>query len=147
MEKMTKRLIAKNNEPVTAYLMTDDGLKEQTFQPMCVAVDLICRSVSHDRVSKNLAESFNEEGLIDPIIVIPNTESNYLMAGRNVDKFITKHLPSFPLLAYNGNQRLTIARKLGVDTVSCIIAEDVRWAHAYQLVLQDGVIVNEVIDK
>ena len=43
--------------------------------------------------------------------------------------------------------RLTIARKLGYDTISCIIAEDVHWAHAYQLILQDGVINNEIISE
>ena len=141
-----KRLIAKNNSQVTTFLMTETGLKDETFIPMEAAINLICRAVTHERVQKSLAKSFNEEGLLDPIIVIPNTYANWMMAVRGV-KSSTPWLKSYPLLAYTGNQRLSIARKLGYDTISCIIAEDVHWAHSYQLTLQDGVINNEIISE
>ena len=126
--------------------MTETGLKDETFVPMEAAIKLICRAVKHERVQKSLAKSFNEEGLLDPIIVIPNTYANWMMAVRGV-KSHTPWLKSYPLLAYTGNQRLTLARKLGYDTISCIIAEDVHWAHSYQLTLQDGVINNEIISE
>ena len=140
------RLIAKNSSKITTYLMTEQGLKDETFVPMEAAINLICRAVTHERVHKSLAKSFNEEGLLDPVIVIPNTYGNWMQAVRGV-KSHTPWLKSYPLLAYTGNQRLTLARKLGYDTITCIIAEDVHWAHSYQLTLQDGVINNEIISE
>ena len=145
-EPQPRRLIAKNSSPITTYLMTPDGLKSETFNPMDAAIPLICRAVKHDRVQKSLANSFNEVGLIDPIIVMPNTYPNWWASQRGV-KNHQAWLKSYPLLAYTGNQRLRIARKLGYDTITCIIAENVEWAHAYQLILQDGVINNEIISE
>ena len=145
-EPQPRRLIAKNSNKITAYLMTPEELKEETFIPMDAAISLICRAVRHERLQKSLVKSFNEVGLLDPIIVIPNTYPNWYASQRGV-KNHHPWLKSYPLLAYTGNQRLTIARKLGYDTISCIIAEDVKWAHAYQLILQDGVINNEIISE
>lgn len=145
-EPQPRRLIAKNSSIITTYLMTPDGLESESFNPMDASISLICRAVKHDRVQKSLANSFNEVGLLDPIIVIPNTYPNWFASQRGV-KNHHPWLKSYPLLAYTGNQRLTIARKLGYDTISCIIAEDVHWAHAYQLILQDGVINNEIISE
>ena len=119
-EPQSRRLIAKNSNKITAYLMTPKELKEETFIPMDAAISLICRAV--------------------------NTYPNWYASQRGV-KNHHPWLKSYPLLAYTGNQRLTIARKLGYDTISCIIAEDVKWAHAYQLILQDGVINNEIISE
>ena len=141
-----KRLIAKNSSTITTYLMTDKGLEEITTKPLDAAIQLICRAVKHDRVQKSLAQSFNEVGLLDPIIVIPNTYPNWWASQRGV-KNHQPWLKSYPLLAYTGNQRLSIARKLDYDTISCILAENVEWAHSYQLTLQDGVINNEIISE
>jgi len=141
-----KRLIAKNSSPITTYLMTKEGLEETTSKPMDAAIQLICRAVKHERVQKHLAQSFNNKGLLDPVIVIPNTYPNWYQSQRQV-KDHQPWLKSYPLLAYTGNQRLSIARKLDYDTITCILAENVEWAHSYQLTLQDGVINNEIISE
>ena len=139
-------LNAKDREPKTCYLMTEKGILDYTVAPMQILTNMISSHVTVRRGTKQYKElraNIKENGLIHPIIVMPNKYGNYLEAVRQV-KNTTKFNKYRELLAYNGNQRLEICRELGIDTIDCLLVEDVKWAHALQLVLQDGVIVNEV---
>lgn len=142
-ESEPRHLIAKNNSIITTYLMKE-RLHDESFSPMQIAIDLICPVVSSDKINKKLLLDIEKNGLENPLIVIPNSYSNFIQARQGVKNARSQHLKTFPLLAYTGNQRINIFRKLKIDTVTCIIAEDVHWAHSYQLTLQKGVIINEI---
>jgi len=84
-----------------------------------------------------------KRGLLHPIIVIENTEYNYKMAIRQITEDLILPFDSKkPLLAYTGNQRITIAKKWRYSYISTIIMPDVHWAHAAQLQIQNGKVDN-----
>ena len=148
MEEEPSRLIANNIQPVTAFLHKNEELQQSTFQPIEVLITLIQSSVPHPNSNKEyklVEKSIIEQGLQNPVIVIPNTAANFTACVKNVKGAAVKRLQTKPLLAYTGNQRLDIARKLKYDTISVIIAEDVYWAHSYQLTIQKG-IINHVLE-
>ena len=114
------------------------------MQTMQIAVDFIAPHVKVLRQNqyKALKHDITSEGLTNPIIVMPNSRINYDEAIRNVEN-IVEYDTKKQLLAYNGNQRLSIIEELGYYTVSCFIVDNVRHAHILQLQLQNGIIINE----
>ncbi len=87
----------------------------------------------------------SDKSMKTPVILIPNTQTNYDMAIRQVRKdFVVPRNPNKDLLAYNGNQRIQIAKELGYIAISSMLVENVQWAYTVHLVLDEGRIVNEV---
>ena len=111
---------------------------------MQIAVDFIAPHVEvlHRNQYKALKHDITSEGLTNPIIVMPNSRINYDEAIRNVQN-IDEYKPNRQLLAYNGNQRLSILEELGYYSVTCFIVDNGRHAHILQLQLQNGIIINE----
>ena len=86
----------------------------------------------------------SDKSMKTPVILIPNTQTNYDMAIRQVRKdFVVPRNPNKDLLAYNGNQRIQIAKELDYIAISSMLAEDIRWAYTIHLVLDEGRITNE----
>ena len=125
-----------------AYLFTDDKLEETHYGIITVAFENIFMLVK-PKHNASLKKSIEASGLKDPLILIPNSEKNYEMAIRGVKKDLIEEQKEAPFLCYAGNQRMTALKELGYLGASCIIADDVHWAHSVHLVLQDGVIINE----
>jgi hypothetical protein len=115
------------------------------MQTMQVAIEFIALHVKVQRQKqyKALKQDITSEGLTNPIIVMPNSRINYDEAIRNVQN-IDEYKPNRQLLAYNGNQRLSILEELGYYSVTCFIVDNVRHAHILQLQLQNGIIINEL---
>ena len=84
-----------------------------------------------------LRRDVEENGFIDPIIVIENTYDNYNLAIRRVTKrFVRPYINAYrTYLCMYGNQRIDIALDLRIFHLNAILAPNVEWAHAIQLKL------------
>ena len=106
-------------------------------------IDDIALVVLPSKGDAKLKYDIIKRGLLHPIIVIENTEHNYKMAIRQITEDLILPFDSKkPLLAYTGNQRITIAKKWRYSYISTIIMPDVHWAHAAQLQIQNGKVDN-----
>ena len=106
-------------------------------------IDDIALVVLPSKGDAKLKYDIIKRGLLHPIIVIENTEYNYKMAIRQItEDLILPFDRKKPLLAYTGNQRITIAKKWRYSYISTIIMPDVHWAHAAQLQIQNGKVDN-----
>jgi hypothetical protein len=106
-------------------------------------IDDIALVVLPSKGDAKLKYDIIKRGLLHPIIVIENTEYNYKMAIRQITEDLILPFDSKkPLLAYTGNQRITIAKKWRYSYISTIIMPDVHWAHAAQLQIQNGKVDN-----
>jgi hypothetical protein len=84
-----------------------------------------------------LRRDVEENGFIDPIVVIENTYDNYNLAIRRVTKrFVRPYINAYrTYLCMYGNQRIDIALDLRIFHLNAILAPNVEWAHAIQLKL------------
>lgn len=139
-------ILTATKREVTAYLLGGE-LNATTFATMAVDLDYIACPVKERELINGydfLKWSIITNGMTDPVILLPNSQSVYDMAIRQVDKrFINNFDPSAKLLAYTGSQRISIAKELDYMAIEAVIVEDVHWAHSVQLMLQDGVIKHE----
>ena len=84
-----------------------------------------------------LRRDVEENGFINPIVVIENTYDNYNLAIRRVTKrFVRSYINAYRnYLCMYGNQRIDIALDLRIFHLNAILAPNVEWAHAIQLKL------------
>lgn len=140
------KLLQSQVRRVKTYLFKGDVL-EAEYAVTGVALDLIAPHVSQRKNLKGfeaLAKDIQANTMINPIIVIPNTQKNYDLASRNVvEEFLCEYNPDKNVLAYSGNQRLEVARQLDIEVIDCILCENVEWAHAISLKLNEGKLENE----
>jgi hypothetical protein len=88
---------------------------------------------------RELKYSILSDGMDTPIILLDNNEWNYTMSIRQVKKeWVSNYQSHYDFIAYSGNQRLKIAKELEFSKISCVVAEDVHWAHAIHLILNKG---------
>lgn len=82
-----------------------------------------------------LRRDVEENGFINPIVVIDNTYDNYNLAIRRVTKrFVRSYINEVrTYLCMYGNQRIDIALDLRIFHLNAILAPNVEWAHAIQL--------------
>ena len=82
-----------------------------------------------------LRRDVEENGFINPIVVIENTYDNYNLAIRRVTKrFVRSYINAYRnYLCMYGNQRIDIALDLRIFHLNAILAPNVEWAHAIQL--------------
>jgi hypothetical protein len=124
-------------------LFHDKHLRTQREFIVKTKIDDIAQVVLPSKGDAKLKYDIIKKGLTHPIIVIENTESNYKMAIRQItEDLIIPFDSKKPLLAYTGNQRLTIAKKWRYRYISALIMPDVHWAHAAQLLIQNGKVDN-----
>ena len=109
--------------------------KTTATTPITVDIKRICSVRKSDKFKKQNLKHLEENGLDKPIIIVPNTYGNYVQIKGERDNCMPTWLKSFPFLAYTGNELLTIARKLKYDGISCVIAEDIKWAKTYKKAL------------
>ena len=139
------RILQSQTRIVSAFLLGEE-LTKTDYAVTGVATDIIAPHVKERENLKGFAElsaDLESNGMINPIILLPNTEHNYEMASRGVIKdLLYEYDPRKLVLAYSGNQRLEIAKQMEVDVIDSILCEDVRWAHAISLQL-NGELQNE----
>ena len=143
-------ILTSQKNQVEAFLVESiDGLVWHEYSTIPVDVSDIFspvnqrQSLAGYKYLKDVISS--DESMKTPIILIPNTQTNYDMAVRQVRKdFLVPRNPNKDLLAYNGNQRIQIAKELGYIAISSMLVENVQWAYTVHLVLDEGKIVNEV---
>jgi len=143
-------ILTSQKNQVEAFLVESiDGLVWHEYNTIPVDVSDIFspvnqrQSLAGYKYLKDVISS--DESMKTPIILIPNTQTNYDMAVRQVRKdFVVPRNPNKDLLAYNGNQRIQIAKELGYIAISSMLVENVQWAYTVHLVLDEGKIVNEV---
>ena len=84
-----------------------------------------------------LRRDVEENGFINPIVIINNTYDNYNLAIRRVTKrFVRSYINAHRVyLCMYGNQRIDIALDLRIFYLNAILAPNVEWAHAIQLKL------------
>ena len=84
-----------------------------------------------------LRRDVEENGFINPIVIINNTYDNYNLAIRRVTKrFVRSYINAHRVyLCMYGNQRIDIALDLRIFHLNAILAPNVEWAHAIQLKL------------
>ena len=82
-----------------------------------------------------LRRDVEENGFINPIVIIDNTYDNYNLAIRRVTKrFVRSYINAYrTYLCMYGNQRIDIALDLRIFHLDAILAPNVEWAHAIQL--------------
>ena len=142
-------ILASQKIQVEAFLVENDkGLIWHEYNVVPVELDdIFCpvnqrQSLAGYKFLKEVITS--DQSMRTPIILIPNTQINYDMAIRQVRKeFIVPRNPDKDVLAYNGNQRIQIAKELNYIAISCLLVEDVHWAYTVHLVLEEGKITNE----
>ena len=139
------KVLQSQTRKVSAFLIGEEFL-EAEYAVTGVAIDLVAPHVKEREHLKGFAElsaDLESNGMINPIIIIPNTEKNYNMASRGVIKdFLCPYDPSKTVLAYSGNQRLEIAKDIDIEVIDSILCENVQWAHAVSLQL-NGELENE----
>ena len=143
-------ILTSQKNQVEAFLVESiDGLVWHEYNTIPVDVSDIFspvnqrQSLAGYKYLKDVISS--DESMKTPIILIPNTQTNYDMAIRQVRKdYVVPRNPNKDLLAYNGNQRIQIAKELGYIAISSMLVENVQWAYTVHLVLDEGKIVNEV---
>ncbi len=124
-------------------LYHDTDLHIQRSEVVKTKIDDIALVVLPSKGDAKLKYDIIKKGLLHPIIVIENTEHNYNMAIRQITEDLILPFDSEkPLLAYTGNQRITIAKKWRYSYISTLIMPDVHWAHAAQLQIQNGKVDN-----
>ena len=139
------KVLQSQTRKVSAFLIGEEFL-EAEYAVTGVAIDLVAPHVKEREHLKGFAElsaDLESNGMINPIILLPNTKHNYEMASRGVIKdLLCEYDPSKLVLAYSGNQRLEIAKQMEIDVIDSILCEDVKWAHAISLQL-NGELQNE----
>jgi len=127
-----------------AYLFTKGNLETKEFVSFSVPFWNIFSMVSGRKELEgyeNLKDSILSEGMKTPIILLNNTKENWLMAIRQVKREYLVDYDEWDTyakyIAYSGNQRIEIAKEQGAGKISCMLAEDVHWAHALYLVLEN----------
>ena len=139
------RILQSQTRIVSAFLLGEE-LTKADYAVTGVATDIIAPHVKEREHLKGFAElsaDLESNGMINPIILLPNTQHNYEMASRGVIKdLLCEYDPRKLVLAYSGNQRLEIAKQMEIDVIDSILCEDVRWAHAISLQL-NGELQNE----
>jgi len=143
-------ILTSQKNQVEAFLVeSNDGLVWHEYNTIPVDVSDIFspvnqrQSLAGYKYLKDVISS--DESMKTPIILIPNTQTNYDMAVRQVRKdFLVPRNPNKDLLAYNGNQRIQIAKELGYIAISSMLVENVQWAYTVHLVLDEGKIINEI---
>ena len=124
-------------------LYHDTDLHIQRSEVVKTKIDDIALVVLPSKGDAKLKYDIIKKGLLHPIIVIENTEHNYNMAIRQITEDLILPFDSEkPLLAYTGNQRITIAKKWRYSYISTLVMPDVHWAHAAQLQIQNGKVDN-----
>ena len=141
-------ILTSQKTQVEAFLVNNFDVASKEYSALPVDLDEIFYPVNQRQsfagYSVLKAMITSAKSMITPIILIPNTQFNYDMAMRNVRKdFIVPRNPDRDLLAYNGNQRIQIAKELDYVAIYSMLVEDVRWAHTVHLVLDEGKITNE----
>lgn len=141
MENNPKTMIA-SVDRVSAFLYKDNRLEDSEYATTNILLKDIFMPV---KPKKNLAlqDSLMVAGMKNPLIVLTNTQKNYDMAIRGIRPDLVEERTSASFLCYAGNQRMVALQSLGYKMASCILADDVHWAHAIHLVLEEGKIVNE----
>ena len=133
------RTIESPVEKVQAYLFTNDRLETSEYATSMVPLDKIFM------LEKDIPLEYNptETGLKTPLLLLSNTQHNYDMCAHRIGKdLVQERDEKIPFICYAGNQRLTALKNLEYDAVQCIFVDDINWAHAVNLVLQEGKATN-----
>ena len=127
-----------------AHLFTKGDLETRDFVSFSVPLWNIFSMVSGRKELKgydNLKYSILCDGMKTPIILLNNTKENWLMAIRQVKREYLVDYDEWDTyakyIAYSGNQRIEVAKEQEFGKISCMLAEDVHWAHALHLVLEN----------
>ena len=127
--KMKVEMLDKNLDMLTKKFKTERIPLVQVFQ-------VVGKRSEQDGYSE-LRRDVEENGFINPIVIINNTYENYNLAIRRVTKrFVREYINAHRVyLCMYGNQRIDIALDLRIFYLNAILAPNVEWAHAIQLKL------------
>ena len=127
--KMKVEMLDKNLDMLTKKFKTERIPLVQVFQ-------VVGKRSEQDGYSE-LRRDVEENGFINPIVIINNTYENYNLAIRRVTKrFVREYINAHRVyLCMYGNQRIDIALDLRIFHLNAILAPNVEWAHAIQLKL------------
>ena len=127
--KMKVEMLDKNLDMLTKKFKTERIPLVQVFQ-------VVGKRSEQDGYSE-LRRDVEENGFINPIVIINNTYDNYNLAIRRVTKrFVRSYINAHRVyLCMYGNQRIDIALDLRIFHLDAILAPNVEWAHAIQLKL------------
>ena len=105
-------------------------------QPLIQVFQVVGKRSEQDGYGE-LRRDVEENGFINPIVIIENTYDNYNLAIRRVTKrFVRSYINAYRnYLCMYGNQRIDIALDLRIFHLNAILAPNVEWAHAIQLKL------------
>mgnify|MGYP003147860597 CR=1 FL=1 len=144
-------ILKSQKNQVEAFLVeSNEGLVWHEYNAVPVDIeDIFCPVNQRQSLSgyKYLFDVISsDKSMKTPIILIRNTQTNYDMAIRQVRKdFVVPRNENKDLLAYNGNQRIQIAKELGYIAISSMLVESVQWAYTVHLVLDEGRITNNEV--
>ena len=126
---MKVEMLDKNLDMLTKKFKTERIPLVQVFQ-------VVGKRSEQDGYSE-LRRDVEENGFINPIVIINNTYENYNLAIRRVTKrFVRSYINAHRVyLCMYGNQRIDIALDLRIFHLNAILAPNVEWAHAIQLKL------------
>lgn len=122
-------------------LFKDFELIEHGYIPQMVhTTDIFC-PVSHRKEQDGYTElrkDVLENGMENPVILIPNTEENYHLSIRQVNPEYIRDRKLSRYLCMYGNQRLDIYKDVSYSYIWSVITENVEWAHAVYLELKNN---------
>jgi len=121
-------LQSKINEVKVTYVC-EEGIQYKTYHCTNIPIENIADFVSlESRLEQSgfyeLEKTILEEGMRNPILLVPNSIEEYEAGSATVNEtYLSEFNPTKPYLCIFGNQRLAIAKRNNFSSISSIIVE------------------------
>ena len=122
-------LQSKINEVKVTYVC-EEGIQYKTYHSTNISIENIADFVSlESRLEQpgfyDLEQTILEEGMRNPILLVPNSVEEYDAGSLTVNtSYLSQYDPTKKYLCIFGNQRLAIAKRNNFNSISSIVVEN-----------------------